>query len=48
MSAEHGLGCTKNGLLPGCKDQIEIDIMRKIKHAFDPQCILNPYKLIPN
>jgi len=28
------------------KDQISIDLMRRVKKMFDPKGILNPYKFI--
>jgi FAD/FMN-containing dehydrogenase len=46
ISAEHGIGRLKRDLLPHAKQKIEIDIMRKIKAAFDPNNILNPGKLL--
>jgi FAD/FMN-containing dehydrogenase len=46
ISAEHGIGRLKRDLLPHAKQKIEIDIMGKIKAAFDPNNILNPGKLL--
>lgn len=47
ISAEHGIGRMKRDLLPHAKPAIEIELMRKIKRAFDPNNILNPGKLLP-
>jgi FAD/FMN-containing dehydrogenase len=46
ISAEHGIGRLKRDLLPHAKQEIEIELMRKIKSAFDPNNILNPGKLL--
>ena len=47
ISAEHGIGRMKRDLLPHAKSPVEIELMRKIKAAFDPNGILNPGKLLP-
>jgi len=47
ISAEHGIGRMKRDLLPHAKQPQEIELMRKIKSAFDPNNILNPGKLLP-
>jgi FAD/FMN-containing dehydrogenase len=47
ISAEHGIGRMKRDLLPHAKQPLEIELMRKIKTAFDPNNILNPGKLLP-
>lgn len=47
ISGEHGIGLTK---LPYISMEIppaELDLMKKIKHAFDPKNILNPGKIFP-
>jgi FAD/FMN-containing dehydrogenase len=46
ISAEHGIGRLKRDLLPHAKQLLEIELMRKIKAAFDPNFILNPGKLL--
>lgn len=45
VSAEHGVGLLKKEVLKYSRSAEEIDMMRSIKSAFDPQHILNPGKL---
>ena len=42
ISAEHGIGRLKRDLLPQVKDPVELDLMRTLKAALDPQGLLNP------
>jgi FAD/FMN-containing dehydrogenase len=46
ISAEHGIGQLKRQELLRFKSPLEIVLMRKIKAALDPNCILNPGKLL--
>lgn len=46
ISAEHGIGQLKRDELAHIRDGIEIDLMRRIKSAFDPAGIMNPGKVI--
>jgi FAD/FMN-containing dehydrogenase len=46
ISAEHGIGRYKRDLLKSVKSDIELDLMRRIKRAFDPNGILNPGRVI--
>ncbi|MBB4303919.1 FAD/FMN-containing dehydrogenase [Rhodobium orientis] len=46
ISAEHGIGKLKKKLLPDVKSEIELDLMRRIKAAFDPNNILNPGRVL--
>jgi FAD/FMN-containing dehydrogenase len=46
ISAEHGIGFMKRGELAHFKSDIELELMRKIKAAFDPRGILNPGKVL--
>ncbi|OHV85559.1 FAD-binding oxidoreductase [Ensifer sp. LCM 4579] len=46
ISAEHGIGQLKRDELAAIRSPIEIDLMRRIKHAFDPAGIMNPDKVL--
>ena len=46
VSAEHGIGQLKTGLLRQVKDPVALDMMRAIKRALDPNGILNPGKVL--
>ncbi|CAM3128998.1 hydroxyacid dehydrogenase [Pseudomonas floridensis] len=46
ISAEHGVGQRKVGLLQRYKSPVELDLMRRIKHALDPNNLLNPGKVV--
>jgi FAD/FMN-containing dehydrogenase len=46
ISAEHGLGQLKREEIKRYKSEIELDLMRAVKHALDPQGLLNPGKVI--
>jgi D-lactate dehydrogenase (cytochrome) len=46
VSAEHGIGQMKTALLKRVKDPVAIEMMRAIKHALDPNGILNPGKVL--
>lgn len=46
ISAEHGIGQLKAKLLPRYKSALELELMRSVKHALDPQHILNPGKVL--
>ena len=45
-SGEHGIGLLKKSIFLRTKSPAEIEIMRGIKKAFDPEGILNPGKII--
>ena len=45
ISGEHGIGLLKKTHLPKVIDNGAIDYMRQIKKIFDPNNILNPYKI---
>jgi FAD/FMN-containing dehydrogenase len=46
ISAEHGIGVLKRDMLKHVKSPIEIDLMGRVKQAFDPNGILNPGKVL--
>ena len=47
ISAEHGIGQQKAPFLEYSKSQPMIDYMKRIKSVFDPNQIMNPYKVLP-
>lgn len=47
ISAEHGLGQSKNHLLSSVHDEHTLTVMRSMKLLFDPHMILNPGKFLP-
>ena len=47
ISAEHGIGQMKRDELARLGDPAALSLMRTIKHALDPNGILNPGKLVP-
>ena len=47
ISAEHGLGVLKRDAAASYKSPVEVDLMRAVKQALDPQRTFNPGKLLP-
>lgn len=47
ISGEHGVGVTKKPYISMEIPQAEMELMRNIKHLFDPRNILNPGKIFP-
>jgi len=47
ISGEHGIGATRKEHLAAALCQPQIDVMRKVRAAFDPEGILNPGKIFP-
>jgi FAD/FMN-containing dehydrogenase len=45
ISAEHGIGLQKREFLGVSRSPVEVDVMRTIKRALDPQNVLNPGKI---
>ncbi|XP_052228670.1 D-2-hydroxyglutarate dehydrogenase, mitochondrial-like isoform X2 [Dreissena polymorpha] len=48
ISAEHGLGFKKRHYIYHSKSRSAVAAMKAIKHLFDPNGILNPYKTLPD
>lgn len=46
ISAEHGIGVLKREELSHYKASLELDLMRKVKAALDPNGVMNPGKVI--
>ncbi|WP_374457126.1 FAD-binding oxidoreductase [Nocardioides sp.] len=47
ISAEHGLGRTKAAAAASYKSEVEVDLMRAVKEALDPEGLMNPGVLLP-
>ncbi|MBP9961131.1 FAD-binding oxidoreductase [Pseudomonas defluvii] len=47
ISAEHGVGMTKRDYLTYSRSPVEIEYMKAVKAAFDPNGIMNPGKIFP-
>ncbi len=47
ISAEHGLGQLKRLEISRYKSALELEMMRKLKQALDPQDLMNPGKVLP-
>jgi FAD/FMN-containing dehydrogenase len=47
FSAEHGIGRLKPEMMPEWRGGAELDLMRRIKAAIDPQALMNPGKVLP-
>lgn len=47
ITGEHGIGVIRRRYLPLALDDIQIDLMRRIRKVFDPGYILNPGKIFP-
>jgi glycolate oxidase len=45
LTGEHGVGLTRKKYLPQALGQVQVDLLRQIKRAFDPHHILNPGKI---
>ena len=45
ISGEHGIGYTRKDYLKMMYSEEEINLMKKIKQAFDPKNLLNPHKI---
>lgn len=46
FSAEHGIGQLKVRHLEEARSEVELDLMRKLKRAFDPGNLMNPGKVL--
>jgi glycolate oxidase len=45
ITGEHGVGLAKKPFLPAAVGPVSMDVMRRLKHDFDPAGILNPGKI---
>jgi len=47
ITGEHGVGMEKNELMPRLFPEETLEMIRKLKALFDPECRLNPGKVLP-
>jgi glycolate oxidase len=47
LTGEHGVGMEKNELMPLMFNETDLDLMRKVRAAFNPVGRLNPDKVLP-
>jgi FAD/FMN-containing dehydrogenase len=48
VSAEHGIGRFKRDEMRRIKSEVELDLMRRVKAALDPDDLMNPGALLPD
>ena len=48
LSGEHGIGIEKRDFMPYIFDDCDLEIMKRIRHLFDPRGLCNPQKLLPS
>jgi glycolate oxidase len=48
ITGEHGIGVEKRAFLPEMFGEDDIDLMKRIRGAFDPKGIANPGKMFPD
>ncbi|MGZ3884120.1 MAG: FAD-linked oxidase C-terminal domain-containing protein, partial [Bacteroidia bacterium] len=46
ISGEHGIGLVQKSYMPIIFPETQLNLMRNIKKVFDPNCILNPGKIV--
>lgn len=47
LSGEHGIGYVQKEFMDIAFDEVQLQLMRNIKHVFDPNGIMNPGKMFP-
>ncbi len=47
ITGEHGVGMEKNELMPLLFSEDDLDVMKRVHDAFNPQSVLNPHKIFP-
>jgi len=48
ITGAHGVGMEKDRLMPLLFSDAELDVMRRVRDAFNPQGLLNPEKIFPS
>jgi glycolate oxidase len=47
ITGEHGVGADKKDYMPRMFSQDDLDVMQKVRDAFDPKRLCNPGKVLP-
>ncbi len=47
LSGEHGIGIEKNNYMPWIFSEVDLNAQRRLKAAFDPEDLMNPFKVFP-
>jgi glycolate oxidase len=47
LTGEHGIGVEKMALLPLLFGEADVELMRRVRRVFDPDCRCNPHKIFP-
>jgi glycolate oxidase len=47
ITGEHGVGMEKMELMPHLFSEATLELIRRFKSVFDPECRLNPGKMLP-
>jgi glycolate oxidase len=47
ITGEHGVGMEKDRLMPLLFSEADLDLMRRVRDAFNPAGLLNPDKILP-
>jgi glycolate oxidase len=47
ITGEHGVGMEKDRLMPLLFSDAELEVMRRVRDAFNPTGLLNPGKIFP-
>jgi len=48
ITGEHGVGMEKDRLMPLLFSTADLDLMSRVRDAFNPAGLLNPGKIFPN
>ncbi len=48
ITGEHGVGIDKRGYMSLVHNPVELDMLRTVRRAFDPDGLFNPGKVLPD
>lgn len=48
ITGEHGVGVDKRGYMGLVHNEVELDMLRRVRRVFDPDGLLNPGKVVPD